>query len=90
MEVALFPLHQSFDVYQDSPGCYSDKFHMGLGGVGGMILTDEQTTSRGKPCTSTTAQHPLVDQGLFIIEALRSHMLRLLWTKYQPDAENST
>jgi len=30
MEVAKFPLHQSFDVYEDSPGCYSDKIHMGV------------------------------------------------------------
>jgi len=63
---------------------------MGVGGVGGMILTDEQTTSQGETCTSTTEQQPLVEQGLFIIEALRTYMLRLLWTKDQPDAETST
>jgi len=36
------------------------------------------------------AQQPLVDQGLFIIEASRSHLVRFLWTKEQPDAETCT
>jgi hypothetical protein len=41
------------------------------------------------------AQHPLVGQGLLIIEASRSHSdtphsVGLLWTSDQPDAETST
>jgi hypothetical protein len=41
------------------------------------------------------AQQPLVGQGLFIIEASRSHSdtppsVGLLWTSDQPDAESST
>jgi hypothetical protein len=40
-------------------------------------------------------QQPLVGQGLFIIEASRSHSdtphsVGLLWTSDQPDAETST
>ena len=41
------------------------------------------------------AQQPLVDQGLLIIEVLRSHsetpqLIVLLWTRDQPDADTST
>jgi hypothetical protein len=41
------------------------------------------------------AQQPVVDQGLFIIEASRSHSdtthtVGILWTSDQPDAETST
>ena len=41
------------------------------------------------------AQHPLVGQGLLIIEALWSrpdtpHLVGLLWKSDQPDAETST
>ena len=41
------------------------------------------------------AQQPLVGQGLFTVEASRSHSAtphstRLLWTSDQPDAETST
>ena len=41
------------------------------------------------------AQHPLVSQGLLIIEASQSHSdtpqsVGLLWTNDQPDAETRT
>jgi hypothetical protein len=41
------------------------------------------------------AKQPLVAQGLFVIEALRSHSdtqysVGLLWTSDQPNAETST
>jgi len=41
------------------------------------------------------ARQPVVDQGLLIIEASRSHSdtlrsIGLLWTSDQPDAETST
>jgi hypothetical protein len=40
------------------------------------------------------AQQPLVDQGLVIVDAARSHsdtphLVGLLWTSEQPDAETS-
>jgi hypothetical protein len=39
---------------------------------------------------SSTAQQPLVGQGLLVIEALWSHSVRHLWTSDQSDAETST
>jgi hypothetical protein len=49
----------------------------------------------GKIVFYSMAQHSLVGQGLFIIEASRSHSdtpysVGLLWTSDQPDAETST
>ena len=43
----------------------------------------------------TTAHQPLMDQGLFIVEASRSypgtpHSIGFLWASDQPDAETST
>ena len=36
------------------------------------------------------ARKPLVGKGLLVIEASTSHLVELLWTSDQPDAQTST
>jgi hypothetical protein len=54
------------------------------------VLTLKLRTSRSYWIPPPVAQKPLVGQGLFIIEASRSHSVGLLWTADRPDAETST
>jgi len=39
---------------------------------------------------ATELQQPLVGQGLYVIEAKRSHLVGVFWTSDQPIAETST
>jgi hypothetical protein len=68
--------------------------------LNGTIILNVESRNLLKECVYfviffSVAQQPLVDQGLLIIVASRSHSdtphsVGLLWTCDQPDAETST